>query len=712
MSDSPSPSAVPGAVSRRITLPDLWRFFRERWLLGLLFGAVAAAAVISFEPGGPSVYRAEVYLQCSPRRDPTGAGVFQSRPLNPTEITTHVEQLRSKAFLDYVLASFSADETRRIQAAYADGTRPGESAPSLAEVLWPNVSFFSRKSTPIIGIAVNHPDPELAVLIANRYARRYIEYNIDRAVTGSNSALIFLRRQTDDLRRQVVAAETALQDYRARHNLASLGETQGVIVQKLSSLGASLVNAQMEQVQLKGVLDNIAHFERNDRPLTEIPAVLAYGQVAASKASLENLRAQRALMSERYLRRHPRMIENELTAAEVRRQLEEELARAAADFRARHEIAMRSEQQLREELQATEARARELDKISIDYRLLEQDALTKRTAYARLSDRLNDAEIGAQLENTNIQIFDEARGAAPPVDPRLNPTFLLAAGAGLCGLVCVPLLVGLLDSRVKTTGQVETLLGQKLLGVVRRTGKSSAEIAQAFLRDKAGPATESYRGLYSEIEIASALAYPKSLLITSSAPGEGKSLLAGNLAAVFASHGRRTLLVDCDLRRPSLHHYFQIKAQSGWTQWLQQAPQERPPLSQIVVSLAPRFDLLPSGRPPENCTQLLEQLAHAGLQKQLLADYDLVIFDTPPVAVFPDAALLARSCHELIFACQFGNVALGTAQRALARLVSTGVKVLGIVLTQAPEKWSEGGFFGYGTQSAKYYRTYGQRSRA
>lgn len=713
------PAPLPPVAStqaRRLVPSELWRMFRERWLIGLLAGTAAAALVVYLEPGGPPEYRSEVYLVCSPRRgDPAqnANAFYDSRSQSSTVVSTHIEQLRSKAFFEYLLTSFSPEEIKRIQAPYIDRMHPDEAPPSLATILWPSVSFFSRKNTPILGIAVVSTDPENAVLIANRYARRYVEYNLDRSVTGTNSALVFLRKQTDDLRRQVVVAEEALQGYRATNNLATLGETQGVVVQKLASLGATLVRAQMEQVELQAVINDLDLFERTNRPLTDLPAVLNHGQVSAAKGGLENLRGERALLADRYLAKHPRMVQNALATTELRRQLDDAVARAVSDFRTRHEIATRYEKQLREELQATEQRARDLDKISIDYRLLEQDAVAKRAAYARLNERLNDLAISAQLENASIQIFDEAKVGTSPDAPPISPTALLASSAGLFGLIFVPLGLGLLDSRVKTSGHVETLLGQKLLGVLRHSRKtSSAENAQAFLRDKAGPITEAYRGLYSEIEIASTLAYPKSLLITSSTPGEGKSMIASNLAAVFSSHGRRTLLVDCDMRRPSLHHYFQVNGQNGWAQWLQQPAQERTPLSTVVVSLAPRLDLLPCGRPPANCTQVLEQLAHAGMQKQLLAEYDLVIFDTPPATVFPDALLLARSCHELIFICQFGGVDLGTAQRVLNRLTATGVRLLGIILNQAPGNWAGDGFYGYGGKTARYYRNYGERPTA
>ena len=686
--------------------------FRERWATGLLVGLLAAAALIYFDPEATPLYRTEVSLLFSPRKDRilNIPDVVDTSLSSAGELATHAEQLRSKAFIEYLFSSFTADEIRRIQAPYLDLTPVNEAAPSLAAIVRPGVTIFSRKGTNILVIGVSNRDPESAALIANRYARRYIEYNLDRATSGTNSAIVFLRGQAEDLRRQVASAETALQDYRARNSLASIGETKGVVIQKLSSLGSALVRAQMDQIELQTIIGNLSLFQSTGRPLIELPAILNHGSVAQAKASLESLQARRLLLEERYLRRHPRMIENELETGEARRQLDSGIERAVSEFRTRLDVATRYERQLRSEMDASETLARELDKVSVEYRFLEQDVQTKRTSYARIVDRLNDASITSQLDDINIRVFDEAWIAAAPAEDNRNTVLILAGVAGLAGLVMVPLGLGLLDRRIKTGHQIETILGQRLLGCLPKIKRTSAaERAQAFLQEKTGPLTESSRGIYSVMQIASTLTFPKSLLVTSCAPGEGKSLIASNLAAAFASHGHRTLLIDCDLRRPSLHHTFQVAGKLGWVQWLQTPATERPVHPTGIVNLAPRLDLLPAGAVPTNCTQMVEQLANAGIQKQLLSAYDLVLFDTPPANVFPDALLLARSCHELVFVCQFSGVGVTSLRRTLADLDATGVRTLGVVLNQAPANEAGLGYSGYGTKSADYYQAYADR---
>ncbi len=258
-------------------------------------------------------------------------------------------------------------------------------------------------------------------------------------------------------------------------------------------------------------------------------------------------------------------------------------------------------------------------------------------------------------------------------------------------------------------------MGAPLLGVVKIHEEDGRDRTRPGLspRQKNRDLAEAYRGIFSEIEVRSPLGFPKTLLITSSVPSEGKSLLSSNLAAVFAAHKRRTLLVDCDLRRPTLHRYFGVKASTGWVDWLEAAPDQRQKMPEGIVPVGDNLDLLPAGRSSDRPTELLDRLSRRETLQPLLEKYDLVIFDTPPAAVFPDALMLARCCHEMIYVCKFRTVRPVIVSKVLERFQGAGVSFLGIVLNQLPARKARVyGYHGYGTQSAEYYRAYEEKSKA
>lgn len=690
--------------------------FRERWLIGVLVGASAAALFLFLQPAKEPTYYSEVSLLFESRKDRVLniQEVVETGVQNANELNIHVEQLRSQTFFDYVLTSFNREETTRIQKAYLDPEHPERPAPSLAEIIRPNVSIAPRRTTTILVVGVTNRNPDCAALIANRYARRYIDYNLERASSGTNSAIIFLRNQAEETRSQVEAVEASLQDYRAKHNIAALGENQNVVLQKVGTVGTALVQTQMEQVEMRSVLDKIEEYRREKRDLLEIPQIGTFGQVSGLRAHLAELKAQRLLMGERYLRQHPRMTQNELEINETNRLLNEAISTAIANLETRERIAAQHEVRLRSELEQAEKIAHELDRTSVDYKFLEQDAATKRSTYSRIVDRLNEASVASQMENTNIKIFDPAYVPSLPVGDGLISMAVKATLLGVGLTIFLPITFGFFDTRIKTVSHVEDALGEVLLGAVKTIdGLGEIERAHVYRLHKDDGLTESYRGIYSAIDIHSTEAFPKAIVSTSSMPGDGKSLTASNLAAVFAAHGRRTLLVDCDLRRPVLHRYFGVDVSSGWIQSLAASQTIGTPVVPPTIAFTENLDLLPSGGVAKNPTETLERFVNSGMLKRLLEKYDLVILDTPPVAIFPDALLLCRYCKELIYVCKYGSVRLHNVRKTLNRIHETGVKVLGLVINQMPEsRFASSGYQGYGAYGQEYYQAYAKTNAA
>jgi succinoglycan biosynthesis transport protein ExoP len=683
--------------------------FRDRWVLGLLLGLAAAVAVVMVQMKAVPLYRSEASLLFETRKDRVLniQEVVDTNVRDVSELNTHIEQIRSQTFLDYVLSSFTPEETKKIQDPYRDAEHPDAPPPSLATIIQPNVGVYVRRGTMILGISVTNRNPENAALIANRYARRYIEFNLDRANTGTNSALVFLRKQAEETREQLEAAEDSMQTYRTTHNIAVLGETQNVVLQKVPALGSALVAAQMQQIELRATIDKIAEYRNAGKDLLEIPQIKGFGQLAELSTKLTDLESQRHILEQTYLRMHPKMQANEQSIAEARRLLAEGIEAAVADHQLRYNMAEQYEKRLQTELEDAQKKVHELDKISVDYQFLEQEAATKRATYAKIVDRLNDASVASQLENVNIKTFDPAFAPTEPTTSPLVQTAAIASALGLGLLFLVPIAIGFLDGRVKTVAHIESALGENLLGAVKDVkGLGESERAQAFRTLKDQALSESYRGIYSEMGIRSDHPFPKAILVTSTMPGDGKSFTISNLAAVFAAHGRRTLVIDCDLRRPTLNRFFGIEDRAGWTQWVHSGdtdPKTLPPR----VTIAENLDVLPAGGASKNPTEVLDRLAVLGLFRRLGEVYDLILVDTPPIGIFPDAMLLCKQCQEVVYVCKFAGGRVSAVRKAMKHLHETGISVLGLVMNMVPEnRLKAQGYDSYGSYQAKYYRAY------
>ena len=695
----------------RRTVRDFIDLFLERWWIGAVVGLVAGVLYVVLQPHRTPVYRTEVSLLFETRSD----NVLNMRPVqelalqSASELNTHMEQIRSKTFYDYYVQSLSEDDKGKILAPYRDPLKPDAPPPDLGSIILSDRAVFARKNTAILGISITNRSAEMAAFIANTMAKRYIQYNLDRAKTGTNSAIVFLREQEDELRTQVADAEKELQDYRQNNKLAALGESQEQARQKLISLKASITALQLARIEQKALLDKIEEKQKAGGDLMDIPEILASPNVAELRNTLENLRTERAILDVKYDSESKQIKANELFTQEKRRALNDNIERAVAIMRARYADALERESALNADALENEALVRQLEKLAVQNRNLEAAVAQKRNAYLDIGRRLTETNITSQLDHTTmIRIFDPAYVPGQPNNDGVGAVTAKAVGVGTMTLFILPLMIGFFDTRIRSPLQVEDGLGEPLLGTVKPMPKMSASERANIYRLQKDPAlAESYRGIYSEIEVRSTLAYPKTLILTSSVPQEGKSQLSCNLAAVFASHKRKTLLVDCDLRRPTLHRYFGLKVDTGWVDWIEQPVGERKEIPTGIISLGENLDLLPAGRMPSNPTEVLDRLANRAVIEPLLKMYDLVIFDTPPVGIFPDAVLLARSCHEAVFVCRYRTVRIAPACKNIDRLHEAGIVVLGVVLNQLPEAKARAyGYEGYGAQAAGYYRAY------
>ena len=226
--------------------------------------------------------------------------------------------------------------------------------------------------------------------------------------------------------------------------------------------------------------------------------------------------------------------------------------------------------------------------------------------------------------------------------------------------------------------------------------------------------TESFRSMYSKIQMNSLVDHPKCILITSAIPSEGKSLISANLAYCCANHGRKTVLVDFDLRRPGLHKICDLDNKKGLVSLVNCASSQpeklKNELLSTVVEIHPNLFILPSGGKTRAATEMLEQIGFDLVSQDLRSEFDVIIIDSPPIGLFPDSLAIARKVDEVLFVTRFGKVSRKIAKSLVNDLEATGVNVLGVVLNDLPHKKTPGyyysGYYGYGYFRYKYYNKY------
>ncbi len=692
---------------------SILNMFLERWWIGLIAGGVVAGAFLILQPKQVPVYYTETQLlfEAKSKKILNIQNVVDDTITSTVDLNTHLARLHSDRFYDYVQQSLTPKEIELIQAPYRDPQNPN-ATPSVRAILRPNIRMHEDKGTTIVHIGVELRDPEAAAFAANLFAQKYIFFMQDYALTGTNSAILFLRQQAEEERSELEAATRAMQDFREKHSMSSVGETMSIVADKIKGLGTQIVQAETTQTSYRTIIDAIERYQKSGRDLMEIDQIASYGNLTALRADLQNLKAERVILGDRYLEDHPKMKDNQLQIDSVESRMKANMELAVEEIRSRYNLAVQTEKQLREEYSKTEKQLNELDKMNDTYKFLQDDYNTKSRALNEIQDRLQQITTVSQQANDNIRILDTASVPALPSNATPKQTAIAAAAMGVLLLFGLPIGLGLMDSRVKSPADVESGLEQPLLGGIKTMKKlSETERPNVFRLGKDDSLSEAYRGIFSEIEIRSVVPFPKRLMVTSSVPSEGKSLTASNLAAVFAAHGRKTLLVDCDFRRPTLRRYFGATAGIGLLPWLRENA-HRPDVQvdthkMGIMNIGPAFDLLPAGDAIKNPTEIIDQIASCDLFNKLSKHYDLIVIDTPPSAVFPDALLLSRFCSEMVYVCRFKTVRKALIKKTLAKFNDAGIGVLGVVLNCVPSSSVRNyGYDGYGAYDSDYYRSY------
>jgi polysaccharide biosynthesis transport protein len=360
-----------------------------------------------------------------------------------------------------------------------------------------------------------------------------------------------------------------------------------------------------------------------------------------------------------------------------------------------------------------------LDKLTIDYHVLRRNADHARDTFSQILSRLNETNITSQLETTNIRPVHQASVPGAPVEPNLKRVALLVMFLGGFVFVGVPLGIEFLDNKAKTAWDIEHFLGQKLVAEVPSLAKvAEADRAHVVEKDLEDNATEAFRGLFSQLQLSSAREFPKGMLITSTIPGEGKSFIVSNLAFSFAAHGKRVLMIDCDFRRPVMHRLYEKKNEAGVLRWMEEGADVEKDLLQSeglgILEIAPNLFLLRSGGNTKKATEVITNPKFQALVDGLKRKFDLVIVDTPPVGIFPDALSLAHLVDEVLYVCRYAKANRQHARSSVERLTETDAELLGVVLNDIPAKahsaYSYSGRYGYGATGYKYAKYYAEKS--
>jgi capsular exopolysaccharide synthesis family protein len=624
-----------------------------------------------------------------------------------------------------------------------------------------------RRGTRLIDLYVTHTDPAMAARLAEAVGREYIRSAIEQRATFSQETLRYLLEEEERLKANLQKSEAAVADYKARTpdalqlgggagstgsqaGAGSTGSRGGLVEDKLQELSSKLTAAKSERVRLEGELAQIDKAGDKVDALLAIPSIANAPVVNERRHDLAQLESTVAALAQRYKDRHPKMMAARAAMTEAKDALGRAVLAQPAVLRNTVEQMRAGETSLDAAVREQEKAALALNKAASGYQELARQAETDRALYESVLRQIKEADLTKGVKATAVTVVEHSPVPHAPITASGTKAVSLGLLAGLAAGLALVFGLDALDRSIKTVDQAEMTLGLPVLaavpemkkgGIPKRAGRDPGEEATSGYRLVAeapeGPAAEAFRNLRAGLGLLGPEAERKVFLFTSALPGEGKSFTSANYALSLAQQGYRVLLVDGDLRRPSLHKIFLHNTHPETT-----GKRVEPPgivdclvgtstlaaatgavspneidgsANKITTSTGGQLSVLSGGRRAPNPAELLGGPSFGALISEASMLFDRVVVDSAPVLAVSDTLLMAPYVQTVCLVVRAAKTSRNAVQRAISLLAAARSHAAGVVLNRLPKRAGAGYYYyyaspGYGAGEGSYGSRYGTQS--
>ncbi|MDB6116018.1 MAG: cpsD [Lacunisphaera sp.] len=704
-SSGPSLHGNDNPVIERRSLRDYYIILRERLWIALPVALLVALSVGYWQAQETPMYSSVASMQFEkPERVVISEAVVDTAVRSDIDLNTYIKILESGRLRTLVAQSLTSDDIKILQRPYLKGLAPGVNPPPVGELLG-TMDPRSIRNSFLITITVTNRDAEGAALLANRYVDQFMRYLFEYSGVKNEGAVTYLKERAEDLRKESELAEVKLQDYRRKHGLVSLDNSINIVSERLRAINGTLTTARLARLDIETLLGQIERMQKNDGSLLEIGYISAYGSIPVLKAQLADLTRTQSILSERYLERHPKMIDLANSIDIVSAQITHNIEQSIADLRTQYVKLQETEASYLKEYKDAEKDQLRLGDLSVEFKSLENQASVAKNNYIQILDRLNQTTTSKNLENIPVKPLDRASPAGAPYTPNLRNIIKTSIGLGILVFAGVAVGLSFLDDRVKSAWDIEGFIGAQLLGIIPELGDvPDTEKHSLVNSNRTSPGSEAFLSVYSAVKIQSKLDFPKAILVTSTIPGEGKTMISCNLAASFARHGKRVLLMDCDMRRPMLHRHFKLTNEVGLIAWFESGAKiPADPFTDASLGFAKvdeNLYLLRSGGRSKSPTELLETPVFGQFIEAMKQHFDLIVVDSPPMGAVTDSLLIAERTDEVLYVCRFNRAYRKHIRLYIKQLRESKNELLGIVLNGLSARRIE--YY----SNYRYYRSY------
>jgi capsular exopolysaccharide synthesis family protein len=570
------------------------------------------------------------------------------------------------------------------------------------EVLLKNLQVAPIRLSRLVDLHFTSPDAGFSVRVANAWAENFIQTNLERKIQATSYGRDLLQRELAQAKDKLDESQRQLVAYASRQRIINLpsqangnGTTseRSIVADELAALNAALSEAVADRIQAE------ARFRQA-------------GAGGASNEALRNpaingMRQRRAELSAEYEKLlvqfepefpQARALKSQLD--QIDRSIRREESRVSSTLQAEYAQADERERALRQRVEQLKGSFLEVRRRSIQYNIYQQEVDTNRALYDGLLQRFKEIGVAGGVGVNNISVVDPADTPQRPSSPRLILNLLASLFAGIVMGGALAFALEQIDEAIADPGEVQRLLGLPLLGTVPKVDGGSPEEA---LLDRKSDLVDAYLAIQTNLGFTSEQGVPRTLAVTSTRPAEGKSTTALSIATMLARAGKNVILIDGDMRSPSVHHLGGVGHDHGLSNFLS-GQDAIEPLTFAMRDLG--FTAMSAGPIPPNAAELLTGNRLGLLLTRLLETYDHVVVDSPPVMGLADAPLIASRVEGVVYVVESHGIRSSLVKTALGRLTAANARLVGCVLTKFEARKAH---YGYGYE---YGYGYGRDSRA
>ncbi len=554
------------------------------------------------------------------------------------------------------------------------------------DVVKKNLAVEEIKDTRLLKISFTHTDPALAATFCNGLAQDFIQRNFESKTDKFTKVSDWLDRATHDFKDRVKKAEESLANYTREHGIFSTGNGENLIIEKLTRLHGEVMRAETDRM-----LKESLYAEVKQGRVAQVPEAFSDPKTVALQKKLGEFEVEAAQLSVNYGPENPQVVEVKQQMSAIQRQIDVNRKTLEEKFKADYERAVRDEQSFKTVLEQAKVEALQQNQAAVQYNILKEELDTAKSLYTAFLQKTDQANFEVVQQQNNVRVVEPARVPKITMGPNRWQTIALGFFLSLAASVGLALMLEFLDNSIKNIEDLSRYVQLPALGVIPAVGFSKQRLfstrnerqkyapGQLMTLDQRSMAADAYRVLRTSVVRSTASSSSKSILVTSTQPGDGKTTTVVNTAISLAQLGASVLIIDCDLRTPTVHKVLGVEQGPGLSTYLSSDVEIGDLIQKLEI---PNLSLLPCGPIPSDPAEIIGSRKMKDMLEILANRFDHILIDSPPMINLADPILLSTLVEGVLLVVQGGKSSRYAIRRAQQELSTAGARVFGVVLNK------------------------------